>query len=71
MRGWRLTTTPCFYCGALLRALIHVPRQRCPNDCASGLGECPTDRLADARGRVGTVECDAVVGVLDTSSGER
>ncbi len=66
MRGWRRTTTPCFYCGAMLLALIHAPRQRCPNDCASGLGESPSDRLDEARGRVDAVECDAVAGTLFT-----
>lgn len=49
--AWRRTTSRCVYCGSHLMA--HVPdlRQRCPNDCASGLGRAPADRLfAQMRG---------------------
>lgn len=64
--AWRRTTSVCWYCGRRMQSCIATGRQRCTNDCASGLGSPPVNRLRPVRGfvRIGrmTVPCDGVVG---------
>lgn len=65
LRAFVRTTTMCFYCGSMLEAHVVTLRQRCPNDCASGLGAPPADRLpGDPRGRANNTDCDTVAGEI-------
>lgn len=69
----RRTTTTCFYCGGKLMSCIATGRQRCTNDCASGLGAPHPSRLRSTNGIVYigrmTVRCDVVVGRFNVIEG--
>ncbi len=47
MSEWVEAKHRCAWCGAKMLVRLADRRQRCPNDCASGLGECPEEFLPD------------------------
>jgi len=66
------TTSNCFYCGSFLLARVGTLIQRCPNDCASGLGRAPEHCLpatpcGEARDAAGIVRADLIKGEFRTS----
>lgn len=61
------TISGCFYCGSFLLARVGTLVQRCPNDCASGLGRAPAHRLfgkpcGEAHDTAGIVRADLIKG---------
>lgn len=45
--AWVAAKHKCVWCGAQMLVRLSDRKQKCPNDCASGLGECPEHLLPE------------------------